>query len=112
MADDSGEQQQLADVAAESKTRQEQVLELYNDNRVSRIALGFWLKLGIEAAIIAIPLAGLVLIPALILRQLEVLPFEYQSILGWYIVTATTLTSIAWCMTEGATSSGTTDKDS
>lgn len=105
MGDDSGEQQELSDVPAESKTYQERMLELYNDNRLSRIAIGFWLKLIVESAIVAVPIFLLVVIPGAVTHYLGFFPFSYVWIVGSAFTVTGSIVAATWCFTEEALSS-------
>ena len=101
----TSEQQQLTDdVPSDSKTVQERIMNLYNDNRLSRITVGFCLKLSIEALIVGFALAVILVIPAVLLRYVGILPYSYSWIIGGYIPLTGTILAGTWCFTEGATS--------
>lgn len=106
MPEDSSEQQELSDVDAESatRTRQEQIIDLYNANDLPHIAVGYWAKLIVEAVIVAVPLAVFILLPGMLLAFLGVGPFTYGGVLTAWIAFSTTVLGFSWCLTEAVIS--------
>jgi hypothetical protein len=108
----TSEQQQLSDdVPSDSKTVQERIMNLYNDNRLSRIIVGFCLKLIIEVLIVGFALGVILVIPAVLLRYAGILPYSYSWIIGGYIPLTGTILAGTWCFTEGATSDEEREKE-
>ena len=99
--DDSVEQQQIADVESGSITYQERIMNLYNHKHLRWIAVGFWLKLSVEAAIIAVPIFLLAIL-ASVLTYFGVVPISYLWIAGSFPPVVVSLTAAAWCFTERA----------
>lgn len=102
MSGDNGEQQQLSDAVevTESKTRHQQIIELYNGETLTEIAAGFWGKMIIEFLIIAVPI-GVVLIPAgFALAFLNIGPVTYGAVLALWVTFSTSIFGFTWCYTE------------
>jgi len=108
-----GEQQELDTEVdgSRSKTRHQQILELYNSENLLEITIGYWSKLLTEAAIISIPLATVIMPVGVVLVYLDIGPVTPNKLIGlWSVFTASLLT-MSWCLTEDATQSQSEESD-
>lgn len=97
-----GKQQELEEVMDDSRTItwQEKILNFYNSDDLIEVAVGYWLKLLVEALIVGIPLFVIIVLPGFSLVYLNIGPFNYGSVFtGWFAI-STTVLAFSWCFTE------------
>ena len=108
MTDDSGEQQELTEISPErqSKTIQQQIIELYNSPNLIHVTVGFWSKAIVEILIIAVPLFVVIVLPGSTLAWLEIGPFTYTRVFVTWVSFSTSIFAITWCLSDPALSEG------
>jgi len=108
----STEQQTLTESQADvPQTFQERILSLYNSTKLRHVAVGFWLKIFAEIAIISVPMFLFVVAPGWILVWLGYIPVSYGEVFAAWIGVSGTILSFSWCMTE-STEIGDADEES
>jgi hypothetical protein len=104
MSDKESEQIELDEEykSSDSQNIHQRVLSLYNSNRTLEVAMGLWSKIVIEIAIVAVPLALIILLPGLFLARMNFGPITYANTIGLWITFSTTIFGITWCFLENA----------
>lgn len=106
MVDEPEEQQEVSEAPTDSKrkTRQEQIIDLYNSNNIHHVAVGFWIKFAVEAVIVGVPI-GVLLVPVgFFLAYLDVGPVTFvNTVIAWVSFSASVGLAV-WCFTESARS--------
>lgn len=100
--EESGEQLKLSErsPAEPTQTIQERVMVLYNSPSLIEIAIGFWLKVIVEAMIVSLPLMFFLLVPLWVLTWIAVVPLTYfEGVTIWLSLSTTVLLAV-WCFTE------------
>lgn len=108
MTDDSGDQQELSENAAEpdNQTRQEQIIKLYNADNLPHVAIGFWAKFIIEGVIVAVPIVVLVIVPGFILAYLNIGPVTSLKVIFICGSFSVSVLLAVWCFTESTIEAG------
>lgn len=104
-AESPGEQRTLEEASAEERTEtlHERVFDLYNSSEPFEVAIGFWLKLGFEAVVVAVPLILLVLVPIWALVWIGFVSLTYFEGVTIWLSLSTTILLAVWCFSEPTT---------
>jgi hypothetical protein len=98
------EQQRISDSPPEpepDRTVQEQILRLYGSEDLLETAVGFWAKLLVEFAIVAVPVALLVIVPGFVVSYFDLYArLTFSWVVGAWVAFVTTVTGFTWCFTE------------
>lgn len=79
---------------------QRRILGLYRSDTLVRTLVGFWAKLLVEFAVVALPVGVFVTLPGLIAAEVGVHPaITVTRVVGLSVTFVVTVTGFVWCFT-------------